>query len=45
MCLSPVYLLMGLIGPMKSNPHFMKGSASKEVTNFAMLLYIKFLVY
>jgi hypothetical protein len=26
-----VYLLMGLIGPTKSNPHFMKGFDGKEV--------------
>ncbi len=38
-----VYLLMGLIGPTKFNPHFMmKGSASNEVTHFIMLFYIKF---
>ncbi len=34
---------MGLIGPTKSNPHFMmKGSTSNEVTHFTMLFYIKF---
>jgi hypothetical protein len=36
---------MGLIGPTKSNPHFMKGFAGNEVTRFAMLLYIKFFVH
>jgi hypothetical protein len=34
---------MGLIGPTKSNPHFMmKGSTSNEVTHFTMLFYNKF---
>jgi hypothetical protein len=38
-----VYLLMGLIGPTKSNPHFMmKGSTSNEVTHFTVLFYSKF---
>jgi hypothetical protein len=39
-----IYLLMGLIGSTKSNPHFMKGFTGNEVINFAMLLGIRFLV-
>jgi hypothetical protein len=29
------YSLIGLIGPIKSNPHFLNGYLGKMVTNFA----------
>jgi hypothetical protein len=37
MYLFSIYLLMGLIGPIKSNPPFVKGFISNEVINFVML--------
>ncbi len=40
-----IYLFMGLIGLIKSNPHFMKGSNGNEVANFVKLFYIRFLVH
>jgi hypothetical protein len=37
-------MLMGLIKPIKSNPHFMKGFNGNEVINFTMLFNFRFLV-
>jgi hypothetical protein len=36
---------MGFINLKKSNPHFMKGYISDEITNFVMLFYIKFFIH
>jgi len=33
----PVSLHFGLIGPIKSRPHFIKGSSGSVVTNLARL--------
>jgi len=35
MYLFPIYLLVGIIGPTKSNPHFINGSFGRVVTNLA----------
>jgi len=45
MFLFPIYLHMGLIGPTKSNPHFMKGFDGNEVISFVMLFGIRFPIH
>jgi hypothetical protein len=36
---------MGLMGPTKSNPHFVNGFDGSVVTNFAMPILVKFLIF
>jgi len=45
-----IYLLfayhpMGFIGPTKSNPHFVNGFDGNVVTNFAMPILVKFVIF
>jgi hypothetical protein len=39
------YHPMGLMGPTKSNPHFVNGFDGNVVTNFAMPILVKFLIF